>query len=267
VGIDTPSLDARLLLEYALGITREQFILEKDLILSGKQLKDISLVVKKRLGREPVSRILGEREFWSMPFALGKDTLDPRPDSETLIEQTLLKLGERRLNLLRILDLGTGTGCLLLSLLSELANSTGVGVDISKGAVEKAGLNARNLNMSDRCQFINSSWGDMNVSEKFDIVISNPPYIPSEDIECLEDEVKRFDPYCALSGGDDGLECYRQIAKLIPDLLADKGVLILEIGFNQAEQVLKIFDLLELCTGEVFQDLAGNDRCLIWQRK
>lgn len=247
-GLPTPELDARLLCEHAGD--------------DSVKLKDY---VRRRLAGEPVSRILGEREFWSLPFKLSPATLDPRPDSETNIEAALKNISDHQ-QTLRILDLGTGSGCLLLSLLHELPNATGVGVDLAPEAVKTAQENARHLNLSKRAEFMISRWGDQ-LTEIFDLVISNPPYIPSPEIETLMPEVRAYDPRLALDGGDDGLEAYRQLALCIPPLLNPENpdaLVILEIGKGQEDAVR---DLMPLRCTERKADLAGIIRTLIFDKR
>jgi release factor glutamine methyltransferase len=235
-------------------------------LLSLNQLADISQeqdlesVVCRRLAREPVSRILGTRDFWKSCFKLGKDTLDPRPDSETLIE-TALKYVPQGAH--RVLDLGTGTGCLLLSLLQEWPAASGVGVDISEGATEIAKENAQDLGLDHRARFVTGHWESFQTDSPFDVLISNPPYITEAEIKTLAPEVAQYDPLRALSGGKDGLDCYRSIIKTAKNWLKPGGWLFFEIGHRQGKTVK---DLLEQGGFHVLQtvpDLAGNDRCTV----
>lgn len=263
-GLDTPELDARLLVQGVLGITNEEFLLNYSRIISDSESKTLIEAVQRRMRREPVSRILGTRAFWKFDFKISRETLDPRPDSETLIEAVLRHVDKR--DPLTILDLGTGTGCLLLSLLQELPLATGLGVDISAGAVQIARQNTADLGLSKRADFTISDWSNLAINKPFEMVISNPPYIRDGDIAELEPEVRQYDPYCALAGGGDGLDCYRSIVKILENIIVPHGKLFLEIGYDQAESVKGILAGKGLHVLEVSQDLAGRDRCIVSQR-
>lgn len=261
-GIDSYNIDARILLEHCLNATREQLIANKNKCLEENELNAFNILKDRRKSREPISLIIGKKEFWGHDFATNKHTLDPRPDSETLIE-TVIGLYSNRAKKLSILDLGTGTGCLLLSLLSEYPNSLGLGVDISQEALNLAVKNSESLGLERRGKFILSNW-DEKIEGNFDIIISNPPYIKSEDIKALEPEVSNFDPLSALDGGEDGLSEYRKIASFVPSLLKENGTIILEIGEGQEQDVQKIFETENLKLTEQKKDLAGIIRCLIF---
>lgn len=258
-GVETAALDARLLVQRVLDLSQEELIVANDQEVSADDLAALKNLLDRRVAREPVSRILGVREFWGLEFQLSPDTLDPRPDSETLIETVLKQKPLPQ----TILDLGTGSGCLLLALLSELPEATGVGIDLSEGAITTAQKNAENLGLADRAAFVAQSWTDPVKGAPFDLVISNPPYIETNQIPDLQPEVHAFDPLRALDGGEDGLVCYRQIAELLHTLVTPNGACVLEVGFNQAKQVTDILKDSGLSVAEVTQDLAGNDRCLI----
>jgi release factor glutamine methyltransferase len=223
-------------------------------------------LARRRESREPLSRILGRREFWSLSFALGPETLDPRPDSETLIEAALAWLGPSRGRaegpMLKILDLGTGTGCLLLALLSELPRAEGLGIDAQPGAVTMARANAEVLGLGARTRFRTGDWGQ-GIGERFDVIVCNPPYVPAAEIARLEPEVARFDPWLALSGGSDGLDSYRALALQLPDLLAGEGRAFIELGFGQAAAAAGLFESGGLQAVDCRSDLAGIPRCLV----
>lgn len=261
-GVENPGLDARLLVQHVLGFSPEDMISARDLTLSESQIQEIDSLIGRRIAREPVSRILGAREFWGMTFFLSKETLDPRPDSETLIETAAEILGDRKNETLRFLDLGTGTGCLLLSLLSEFPAATGTGIDISRDAAYTAEKNAKNLGFENRAEFLSASWNDFPQEKKYDLVVSNPPYIPDDEVSRLAPEVSRFDPHCALAGGSDGLDCYRRIAVLAPGFLVSGGGLILETGWNQAGDVSEILRLAGFRDMQIRKDLSGHNRCV-----
>src|SRR4051794_27913558 len=237
-GVDTPELDARLLMGAALGMTREHMLIHATARLNQAQVTRVLGFIARRVDREPVSRILGRREFWSLDFHLSPATLDPRPDSETLIDEALAGIPDKKAPL-SVLDLGTGTGCLLLALLSELPNAAGTGVDESEEAVATATANARRLGLGQRARFTVGNWGS-GLTERFDLVISNPPYIPEGEIETLAPEVVRFDPVAALAGGPDGLGAYRAIVTQLPNLLKSNGKIIFEVGVGQSGDVAAI---------------------------
>lgn len=260
---DIPSyvLDAELLMAKALNISREQVICYPLRELSEQESGDFEKLLQRRIKREPMAHILEKREFWGREFKVSCDTLDPRPDSETLIEAAL-GLFDDKDKPLKILDFGTGTGCLLLTLLSELPNSEGVAVDISEKALSVAKENACKLGLAKRVGFIVSFWG-VEVEGKYDLIISNPPYIKSDEIDGLEPEVSGYEPISALDGGASGLECYRQLAPFIASLLSDNGFAILEVGIGQADDVRAILEGAGLTFISCKKDLAGVKRCII----
>jgi release factor glutamine methyltransferase len=220
-------------------------------------------MIARRAAREPVSHILGRREFWSLDFAVTRACLDPRPDSEAVVEAVLAKLSDRG-RAWRILDLGTGSGCLLLALLSELPHATGVGVDKSPEALGVALGNAYRLGISARARFVERDW-TRGLEGEFDVIVANPPYIPTVELGRLEPEVGRYEPRLALDGGHDGLDAYRAVIPGLGRLLAPGGFAALEIGATQAEPVGQIAleaGFATLCR----PDLAGRDRCLILTR-
>lgn len=224
--------DARILLGHVIGAGRA--MTARDVVSDDEQARFEALIAR-RAAREPVSRIIGSREFWSRNFRLSAATLDPRPDTETLIDAALSLVASRSAPL-GILDLGTGTGCILLALLSELPNARGHGSDASGAAIGVARENAVALGLGARATFSVGDWC-RDLSGVFDLIVSNPPYIPSAEIASLEPEVSRFDPRAALDGGPDGLEAYRRIAVEAARHVAESGALLLEVGQNQAPAV------------------------------
>ena len=260
-GIDNPHIDARLLLQHASDLTHSQIIAEPDQELDASAVASFDAALARRLAREPVSKIVGSREFWSLEFIVSHDVLDPRPDSETLIEAVLDEIDDRGATL-RILDLGTGGGCLLITLLNELEQAQGVGLDASASALAIARQNAERLAVADRITFMEGDWAAAVGGERFDIVVSNPPYIPTEDIEDLQPEVRLFDPVIALDGGADGLDSYRRIIDLLPDLLAPEGLVVFEVGDNQSEDVFRILEKAGAVNIGAKSDLAGVKRCV-----
>ncbi len=259
-GIDGARLDARVLIGHSLGMAQASVLGASERVLTADERRRIETLIIRRAGREPISRILGTREFWSLPLVIGPDTLIPRPDSETVVETALVFLRSRP-GPLRLLDLGTGTGCLLLALLKELPQAMGVGVDLDSGAVAVAAANARALGLADRGRFVQGDWA-VGLTGRFDAVVSNPPYIPDAEIDGLEPEVRIHEPRLALAGGADGLDAYRCIAAQLPDIMADGGRAFLEIGIGAADSVGAILRARGLEPLAVVSDLAGVPRCL-----
>ncbi len=246
-GIESARLDARLLMAHALGISKTAVFIHPERRLSDDEEVLLGRLAERRLRREPMSHITGRREFWSLSFKVTADTLDPRPDTETLVEASLARIADRTAPL-RLLDLGTGTGCILLALLSELPNASGVGIDQSPAALLVARENAKTLDLGFRAGFVLGDWG-RGIDQSYDIILSNPPYIPDDDISGLEVEVAQFEPRSALAGGLDGLDCYRALAPDIHRLLKAGGFAAVEVGQGQA--------------GAVGRILAGRGLCLL----
>ena len=260
-GIDGARLDARLLLAEALGKDGTWLFNHGNDALDAGAEAAFAALVQRRLERQPVSLILGRREFWSLDFTVTRDTLAPRPDSETLIEAILDELPDRRAPL-SVLDLGTGTGCLLLALLSELPNARGTAVDLNPDTLAVAQGNAERLGFGARTRFIRSNWWEQ-VEGQFDVILSNPPYIPSGDIPGLDPEVARFEPLGALDGGADGLDAYRLLAGGADGFLAETGIIAFEVGAGQAPDVAVLLERAGFPLRAVRKDLAGIERCVI----
>jgi release factor glutamine methyltransferase len=263
-GVDEPRRDARLLVCRLLGGGPELLLAQPERLLSGAEAARVEAAVARRVLREPVSRILGQREFWSLPFALNGDTLDPRPDSETLVEAVLAALPDRAAPL-RILDLGTGSGCLLLALLSELPHAGGCGIDISAAAAALAAENAARLGLGGRARFLRHSWEDgLDLApDPWDLIVANPPYIASGEIAGLAPEVAGYDPPAALDGGPDGLGAYRALIPVAAEVLKPGGFIALEIGQGQAGPVEALLFDAGLTPLRRAADLAGVERCLL----
>ncbi|WP_193368537.1 peptide chain release factor N(5)-glutamine methyltransferase [Pelagibius marinus] len=263
-GIEDSRREARLLVCRLLGGGPELLLGSPERALTDGETGRIEAAVNRRAAREPLSRILGEREFWSLPFALNAATLDPRPDSETLVEAVLAEVAERDAAL-RLLDLGTGSGCLLLALLSELPAAQGCGIDLSAEAVAQAAANAQRLGLAARARFLRHSWDDglALAPTPWDVIVSNPPYIASAEIAALAPEVAGYDPAAALDGGADGLEAYRSLIPAAAAVLAPGGLLALEIGQGQAAAVEELLVAAGLRPLRRARDLAGIERCLL----
>lgn len=261
-GIGSPALDARLLLGFALGLDRAVLPHET---LSGFDQAAASVfeaALARRLGGEPVSRIRGWREFWSMRLDLAPDTLDPRPDSETIVTAALAAARPDRQRC--VLDLGCGSGALLLAVLTERPAARGTGVDIAAAAVATAAANAERNGLADRAEFIEGDFADSQVAGGlYDLILCNPPYIPSAGIGRLEPEVAVFDPLLALDGGGDGLHCWRAVLPRVASGLAVGGRACLEIGVGQEDAVLAIAAKAGLAEVTRENDLAGICRCLV----
>ncbi|GJE17676.1 peptide chain release factor N(5)-glutamine methyltransferase [Methylobacterium marchantiae] len=267
-GIDGAASDARFLLLHALGITQTDLVLYGNRVLNEEGAARFGEAVRRRLDGEPVARILGEWEFWGLPFVLNAATLVPRPDTETVVEAALALHPDRH-RPLRLLDLGTGSGCILVSLLSEWGQAFGVGLDRSHEALACARTNARINGVGRRAAFLVGDWCSP-FGKPFDVIVSNPPYIPSATIPTLADEVRLHDPHAALDGGEDGLLAYRWIVAEAtgrvngehgrPALLGPDGALVLEVGYDQAEAVRRIGIDAGFSQASIRQDLAGHAR-------
>jgi release factor glutamine methyltransferase len=262
-GIESPDADARLLIAEALDIGRTELMVNGDRAITKDQVKAIQSLAQRRLAREPVARILGRKEFWSLPLDITADVLVPRPETETIVEAALdfVVRGGLRMEKLRILDIGTGSGALILALLHELAQAQGTATDISAAALAVARANAEKLDLASRCAFVQCNIAD-GVSGPFDLIVSNPPYIARADIAGLEPEVREYDPVLALDGGSDGLDAYRAIAHEATRLLAPGGRLFVELGAGQEQAVAALCADVGLKILAIRADLAGIPRAL-----
>ncbi|MCF6215250.1 MAG: peptide chain release factor N(5)-glutamine methyltransferase [Emcibacter sp.] len=262
MGNETSGLDVDLLLEAATGLTPLDFILEPDRQIGAQQEADFQALLGRRLLREPISQILGRKDFWTLTFKVSRHCLTPRPDSEVLIEAALKSIVDKK-KPLKILDLGTGSGCLILSLLSELPHSLGTAVDISDKALDLAKENARRLGFQERCTFILSDWAqELPPGDKFDIILCNPPYIAEEEAEALAPDVRDYEPHMALFAKNNGLEEYQKLGKTLPGLMAVGGRAFLEIGHEQGLRAASIFKNGGAKNIRIIQDLAARDRCI-----
>ena len=262
-GIDSADADARLLIAHALDIDRAWLIANGERTLNPGEAKAIDALAKRRLKREPVARIFGVKEFWSLALHISPAVLVPRPETETVVEAALdfAVRGNLRMETLRILDIGTGSGALLLALLSEMPNALGTGTDISTPALGVARVNAERHSLASRCTFITCDIA-AGLPGPFDLIVSNPPYVAHDDIATLAPEVRDYDPVLALDGGSDGLHGYRAIARDARRLLAPGGRLIVELGAGQEPAVRTLFTNAELVVGDARTDLAGMPRVL-----
>jgi release factor glutamine methyltransferase len=260
-GIGEARREARLLVALALGVEPGVVLGYPERPLDAAAEARLAALAARRAAREPYARLAGRRQFWSLDLAISPDTLDPRPDSETLIEAALASLPDRTAPL-RIIDFGTGSGCLLLALLSELPNALGIGVDVLPGAVAVARRNAAALRLADRAFFAAGSWGE-TISCRADVIVANPPYIPSAEIETLAPEVACYEPRCALDGGADGFAAYRELGRATRRLLAPDGIAVFETGAGRHDAVARLLGESGLALRNVKCDLSGVARCIV----
>lgn len=263
-GIETPELDARIIVGHVLGLDHTALTTQSSRVLTAEEGGVIAELSARRLAREPVARILGRKEFWGLPLKINAETLLPRPDTETVVEAALAALhcDNRKSRELRIVDLGTGSGALLLALLSELPGAYGIGTDVSFAALRCARDNAAALGLSARASFAACDYGAA-LKGPADVLVSNPPYVARGDIAGLQAEVRDFDPRRALDGGPDGLDGYRAIASDVRRLLARDGILVLELGQGQLGAVTSIFAATGLEPVAVRHDLSGITRAVV----
>jgi len=260
-GAADPRRQARRLVSAALAIPQPDLFGHPDRAVDEQQISRVRALLRRMVAGEPLSRIFERREFWGLEFSLSVDTLDPRPETETVIEAVLRREPDRSAPG-RLLDLGTGTGCLLLALLAEFPAASGVGIDIAEGAARTAASNAVNLSLADRARFVVGDWATA-VSGKFDVILANPPYIASKGLALLPGEVACHDPWRALDGGGDGLQSHRATAEAASRLLSPHGIFASEIGAGQEDAVAAIMKENSLVVDGIEKDLAGIPRCVI----
>ena len=258
--IPSAQLDTEILMAKALDKNREYIILNHDKVLNVENLKYFKKLVQERGTRKPIAYLLNKKFFWKNEFYVNNNTLIPRPDTEIIIEQ-ILKVTKNK-NYLKILDIGVGSGCILLSILKERKNFYGSGVDISKNSLEISKLNAKKLFVDERVKFYKSDVDKFNQG-KYDLIVSNPPYIKSNVLKYLESDVLKFEPKLALDGGLDGLSVIRKVIKKSSELLKKNGKFILEIGFDQKNKVIKLLNNRGFYINSTVRDLANNDRCIV----
>lgn len=264
-GIPSPRLEARLLIAAVLQCAPSAVFTDTE--LSAAQKHRLNQLLQQRLAHKPLDKILGHREFYKFDFVVDENVLSPRPDTEILVEEALKLLPAAPAD---VLDLGTGSGCIIASILAERPQARGVAVDISASSLQVARQNAENLGLSERLRFMRADWFDADfirqIGQKFTLIVSNPPYIPTSDISALEPEVKDYDPLAALDGGSDGFASYRRIAELAPELLQAGGYILLEAGIGQAAEIADEFSRNGLKHIRTVNDLAGIARCVILQK-
>jgi release factor glutamine methyltransferase len=256
--VEAPTREATLILRAAAGLRPADLIVEPDAPL-GAAAAAAERYALRRVAGEPLSRIFGRREFWGLSFVLSPDTLDPRPETETIVEAALAALAARRGEALRLCDFGVGSGALIAALISEFPAARGVGVDLSPGAAAQARANLESLGLAARAEIRVGDWGE-GLDGPFDLIVANPPYVPSGDIAGLSREVRDHDPRLALDGGADGLDAYRALAPEFARLLAPRGRFFVEVGAGQAEAVRSIAAAAGLVELAIHRDLAGIER-------
>ena len=258
--ISNPQLDSEILLSNSIKRDKKHIILNPKEVLNSEQLRKFKNLIERRKKGEPIAYLINKKEFWKDEFFVNKDVLIPRPDSELIIEQ-VLKIYSKD-DQLQILDIGTGSGCILLSILKERSNFYGTGIDISKKSINVSKFNAKQLNLTNRVKFFHSSVDNFN-NGKYDIIVSNPPYIEQLSLKYLEKDVVNFEPKLALSGGFDGFSKIRKVINKASILIKKNGKFILEIGFNQKNKVIKILKDEGFYVNKAIKDYGNNDRCII----
>jgi len=258
--IANPQLDSEILLSNSIKRDKKHIILNPKEVLNSEQLGKFKNLIERRKKGEPIAYLINKKEFWKDEFFVNKDVLIPRPDSELIIEQ-VLKIYSKD-DQVQILDIGTGSGCILLSILKERSNFYGTGIDISKKSINVSKFNAKQLNLTNRVKFFHSSVDNFN-NGKYDIIVSNPPYIEQLSLKYLEKDVVNFEPKLALSGGLDGFSKIRKVINKTSNLIKKNGKFILEIGFNQKNKVIKILKEEGFYVNKAIKDYGNNDRCII----
>jgi len=258
--IPNPQLDSEILLSSSIKRDKRHIILNPKEILSLEQLEKFKSLIERRKKREPIAYLINKKDFWKDEFFVNKDVLIPRPDTELIIEQVLKVYSKERQ--LQVLDIGTGSGCILLSILKERPNFYGTGIDISKKSVNVSKFNAKQLNLMSRVKFFHSSVDNFKIG-KYDLIVSNPPYIESLNLKYLEKDVVNFEPKLALSGGLDGFSKIRKVINKAGTLIKKNGKFILEIGFNQKNKVKRILNDEGFYVNKTIKDYGNNDRCII----
>ena len=258
--IPNPYLDSEILLSKSISKDQKFIILNSKKILNSTQLDDFNDLIDRRKNGEPIAYLINKKEFWKDEFYINKNVLIPRPDTEIIIEQVLETYPER--SQLQVLDIGTGSGCIILSIIKERPNFYGTGIDISKKSIKVSKINAKQLNLNNRVKFFHSGVDNFNIG-KYDLIVSNPPYINLLSLKYLEKDVINFEPKLALNGGFDGFSKIRKVISKASTLIKKKGKFILEIGFNHKNKVKKILKDEGFFINKTIKDYGNNDRCII----
>lgn len=262
LGIDSPRLEARMMLADVLNVDIN--VIGADISVDDEQEAEVKQMLARRMKHEPLDKILGIKEFYKSSFIVNSDVLSPRPDSEILVEEAI-KIAKQN-NLDKIIEFGVGSGCLILSILQDVPQMSGLGFDKSEKALEIAKQNAKRLGLESRINFEKFDYFNDETEAKTSLIISNPPYIPTSDIDELDEEVKKYDPFMALDGGEDGYVHYRRIAEITPLILEDGGYILLEGGIGQADMIAEIFEDKGLKPVNKVCDLSGIERCIILKK-
>ena len=252
-------IDAELILSKSLDISREKFLSLDDTKVEDKIILNFNKLIARRVKKEPIAYIFEKKEFWSLDFIVNKDTLIPRPETELLVEYLVKYYKNKKIF---ILDIGTGSGCIILSILKELKKSKGIGIDVSKKAIKVASKNAKNLGLQTRSKFIKRNLNEFN-SYMFDLIVSNPPYICSHELKNLSEDIKKYEPRLALDGGNDGLDVVKKIIYKSKTILKRKGMLALEIGYGQFKKVSPILKFNGFEIKFIIKDYHNNIRCIL----
>ena len=252
-------IDAELILSKSLNISREKFLSLNDYRVEDEIILNFNKLIDRRVKKEPIAYIFQKKEFWSLNFIVNKDTLIPRPETELLVEYLVNYYKNKKIF---ILDIGTGSGCIILSILKELKKSKGIGIDVSKKAIKVAAKNAKNLGLQTRSKFVKRNLNEFN-SYMFDLIVSNPPYICSHELKNLSEDIKKYEPRLALDGGNDGLDVVKKIIYKSKSILKRKGMLALEIGFGQFKKVSPILKFNGFKIKFIIKDYHNNIRCIL----
>jgi release factor glutamine methyltransferase len=258
--IKTAELDTEILMAKVLNSDRTYIILNNHRNLNDSNLNHFNELIRERANRKPIAYLLNKKFFWNNEFYVDKNTLIPRPDTEIVIEE-ILRLTKQK-NKISVLDIGVGSGCIILTILKERKNFSGTGIDISKKSLDISRINAKNLNVDKRIKFYKSDIDKFNKG-KYDLIVSNPPYIKSCDLKYLDRDVVNFEPKLALDGGLDGLSVIRKVINKSSELIKKNGIFVLEIAFDQKDKVIKLLKKKGFYMNSTLKDLAKNDRCIV----
>lgn len=264
-GIDSNRIDSRIIASKAFSMPMTDIIMKGDLVVSESDFKIFMELIRRRASHEPIAYMLDKKEFYGIEFYVDQNVLIPRPDSEVIIEEVLRRYDRKQA--INILELGVGSGCLLLTILKHMPNASATAVDIEPGAIKIAKQNYYSLKLKNKVEFLEMDWKMMGIDKKFDLIISNPPYIKDSDIDLLQKDVKDYEPITALSGGEDGLDAYREIARLLSNIMHKNSVVILECGENQHIDVANIMEIDNIYIKEYLKDLSNRTRCIVLEAR